>query len=116
MVRRARSDCLAAAAALALISDSRLRLRRPPSDAQSGPQQADKVTIGVNVDEGTLTPTHNSPATRGNNLIAFVYDKLPDRTDNKNELKPLLASGFKGNAGNTAFTVPLRTDVTWHDG
>lgn len=81
----------------------------------SGPQQADTVTIGVRVDEGTLTPYTQQTGYPGNNLVALVYDSLLER-DANNELKPLLAKGFKANPENTEFTVEVRTDVKWHDG
>lgn len=81
----------------------------------SGPQKADEVTIGVGGDEGTLTPYTQQTGFPGNNLVALVYDKLFER-DAKNELKPLLATGFEANPDNTVFTVQLRPDVKWHDG
>ncbi len=83
--------------------------------SRSGPQQANEVIIGVGGDEGTLTPYTQQTGFPGNNLVALVYDKLLER-DAKNDLKPLLATGFEANPDNTAFTVQLRPDVKWHDG
>lgn len=87
----------------------------PTESGGAGPQRADEVTIGVNVDEGTLTPYTQQTGYPGSNLVALVYDKLLERDDN-NELKPLLAMSFEPNPDNTEFTVPLRTGVKWHDG
>ena len=117
MMRRVRSGRLAAASAMVALALGLTACGSggPPPGARSGPQSADEVTIGVNVDEGTLTPYTQQTGYPGNNLIALVYDKLLDRND-KNELKPLLATGFEADTDNRTFTVPLRSDVKWHDG
>lgn len=117
MIRRFRSGRLAGISAMTALAMGLAACGSgdPAPAGGSGPQRANEITIGVNTDEGTLTPYTQQTGYPGNNLIALVYDKLLERDDN-NELKPLLAKGFEPNPDNTVFTVPLRSGVTWHDG
>jgi len=112
---RARSGRLAAVAVAVLLGLSACGTEYSTPADRPGPRQANEVTIGVAGDEGTLTPYTHQTGYPGRNLVALVYDTLLDR-DQHNELKPLLATGVEANQDNTAFTVPLRTDVRWHDG
>lgn len=80
-----------------------------------GPDRADQLTIAIKGDEGTLTPYTQVTGYPGTNLSSLVFDTLL-RLDENNQVVPLLATGVTANADNTAFTLPLRSGVTWQDG
>lgn len=82
---------------------------------QQGSSTAAEVVLAVSGDEGTLTPYTQNTGYPGSNLVALVYDKLLE-LDERNEPQPLLATGIEASPDNTEFTLPLRDDVTWHDG
>lgn len=84
----------------------------PADDA--GAAQADTVRLAMSQDEGTLTPyTYFSGS--GWLFLHMIYDGLLTLDEN-NEPQPLLATGMERSDDGLTYTLPLRDDVTWHDG
>ncbi|KXK58536.1 hypothetical protein AWW66_29240 [Micromonospora rosaria] len=79
------------------------------------PRTAPAVTIAVAGDEGTLTPYTYTTGYPGYNLLTLVFDTLLT-LDTGNQVTPLLATGLTTSPDSRVFTLPLRSDVTWHDG
>ncbi|MEU8264990.1 ABC transporter substrate-binding protein [Micromonospora sp. NPDC048999] len=85
------------------------------SPAAKEPQTASALTIAVGGDQGTLTPYTYRTGYPGYHLMSLVFDTLLV-LDPSNQVTPLLATGLTTSADSRVFTLPLRTDVSWHDG
>lgn len=86
-----------------------------PTEAETSEStQADRVRLSIKEDEGTLTPyTYYSGS--GWLFLHMVYDGLLTLDEN-NEPQPLLATDIERSEDGLTYTLPLRDDVTWHDG
>ncbi|GHH64812.1 ABC transporter substrate-binding protein [Promicromonospora soli] len=83
------------------------------SEPGASHETADKVTIAIASDEGTLTPFTNQTGYPGNNLVKLVFDTLA--VVRGDEVVGLLAEELK-TEDNQTYTLPLRDGLTWHDG
>lgn len=81
----------------------------------TGDTEAAQLRIGVNGDEGTLTPYTYVTGYPGWNLLLLQYDSLY-QLDAAGAAQPWLASGATTSDDGLTVTLDLREDVTWHDG
>ena len=83
--------------------------------AQPGASQdsADRITIAIASDEGTLTPFTNQTGYPGNNLVKLIFDTLA--VVEGDEVVGLMAEEIQ-TEDNQTFTLPLRDGLAWHDG
>lgn len=82
-------------------------------DADDG-DRAERVRVAISQDEGTLTP-YTYVSGSGWLFLHMVYDSLL-MFDEQNEPQPLLATEVDISDDRLTYTLPLRDDVTWHDG
>lgn len=81
---------------------------------ESRAARAENVRLAISEDEGTLTPyTYYSGS--GWLFLHMIYDGLLTLDEN-NEPQPLLATDVERSDDGLTYTLPLRDDVTWHDG
>lgn len=86
------------------------------TESPDGPDtaRAETVRLAMSQDEGTLTPyTYFSGS--GWLFLHMIYDGLLTLDEN-NEPQPLLATDVERSDDGLTYTLPLRDDVTWHDG
>lgn len=84
----------------------------PTEDA--GAAQAETVRLAISEDESTLTP-YTYFSGNGWLFLHMIYDGLLTLDEN-NEPQPLLATDVELSDDGLTYTLPLRDDVTWHDG
>lgn len=84
-----------------------------PAEPGASQETADRVTIAIGSDEGTLTPFTNQTGYPGNNLVKLIFDTLA--VVRGDDVVGLLAEEIE-TADNQTWTLPLRDGLTWHDG
>lgn len=84
-----------------------------PAEPGASQETADRVTIAIASDEGTLTPFTNQTGYPGNNLVKLIFDTLS--VVSGDDVVGLLAEEIQ-TEDNQTYTLPLRDGLTWHDG
>lgn len=84
-----------------------------PAEPGASQETADRVTIAIASDEGTLTPFTNQTGYPGNNLVKLIFDTLA--VVQGDDVVGLLAEEIE-TEDNQTYTLPLRDGLTWHDG
>lgn len=113
MLFRGRKLATSAAVVLALTVSACGGGGTNPQQPAASRDTADRVTIAIASDEGTLTPFTNQTGYPGNNLVKLIFDTLA--VVKGDSVEGLLAEEVQ-TEDNQTFTLPLRDGLVWHDG